>query len=71
MFKGERQIGQITSATKSPMLGYAIAMARLSVEHASPGTEVEVGLLDGRMKRLDASVVTVPFFDPKRERARA
>ncbi len=71
VFKGERQIGQITSATKSPMLGHAIAMARLSVEHASPGTEVEVGLLDGRMKRLDASVVTVPFFDPKRERARA
>ncbi len=71
VYKGERQIGEITSATKSPMLGHAIAMARLSVEHASPDTEIEVGLLDGRMKRLHAIVVPVPFFDPKRERARA
>ncbi len=71
VFKGERQIGQVTSATKSPMLGHAIAMARLSVEHATPGGLVDVGQLDGRMKRLSATVVTVPFIDPKRERARA
>ncbi|WP_299730227.1 aminomethyltransferase family protein [uncultured Tateyamaria sp.] len=71
VFKGERQIGEVTSATLSPMLGHAIAMARLSVEHADSGTEVEVGLLDGRMKRLDATVATLPFFDPTRERARA
>ncbi|WP_415919515.1 DUF1989 domain-containing protein [Tateyamaria sp. SN6-1] len=71
VFKGERQIGQVTSATKSPTLGHGIAMARLSVEHATPGDEVEVGLLDGRMKRLSASVASVPFVDPKRERARA
>ncbi len=71
IYMDERQIGEVTSATKSPMLGQVIAMARLSIEFASPDTEVEVGLLDGRMKRLSATVVPVPFFDPKRERARA
>lgn len=71
VFKGERQVGQITSATRSPMLGHAIAMARLGVEHAAPDTKVEVGLLDGRMKRLDATVARVPFIDPERKRARA
>ena len=32
---------------------------------------LEVGQLDGRMKRLSARVTDIPFFDKKRERARA
>ncbi|MEO0485546.1 MAG: DUF1989 domain-containing protein [Pseudomonadota bacterium] len=71
VFVGERQVGVVTSATRSPMLETAIAMARISVEHAELGTHVEVGQLDGRMKRLTAQIVEVPFVDPKRERARA
>ncbi|MEO1365222.1 MAG: glycine cleavage T C-terminal barrel domain-containing protein, partial [Pseudomonadota bacterium] len=34
VYAGERQIGEVTSATRSPMLGHGIAMARLAVEHA-------------------------------------
>lgn len=71
VFAGERQICQITSATRSPMFECSIAMARLAVEHAEIGTELEVGMMDGRMKRLACKVTTIPFFDPKRERARA
>lgn len=71
VFAGERQIGVITSSTRSPMLDRAIAMARLAVEHADTGTVLEVGQMDGRMKRLSATVCDIPFFDPKRERARA
>ena len=71
VFAGERQVGVITSATRSPKFECAIAMAQLLVEHAQPDTILEIGQLDGRMKRLEAKVVTVPFFDPKRERARA
>ncbi len=71
VFAGERQIGQITSAARSPMFEATVAMARLAVEHAETGTKLEVGMLDGRMKRLPAVVVDIPFFDPKRERARA
>nr|WP_170424192.1 aminomethyltransferase family protein [Ruegeria arenilitoris] len=71
VFAGERQVGVVTSATRSPMLEHAIAIARLSVEHAENGTELEIGQLDGRMKRLGATVSDIPFIDPQRKRARA
>ena len=71
VFYGERQIGVITSAIRSPMFECAIGFARLAVEYAEEGQRVEVGQLDGRMKRLEAVVTAVPFFDAKRERARA
>jgi aminomethyltransferase len=71
VFVGERQVGTVTSATRSPMLERAIAMARLSIEHAENDTQLEIGQLDGRMKRLGARVTDIPFVDPKRERARA
>ncbi|SNT26398.1 DUF1989 domain-containing protein [Tropicimonas sediminicola] len=68
---GERQVGVVTSATRSPTLQCAIAMARLAVEHSANGTSLEVGQMDGRMKRLPASVTDIPFIDPQRKRARA
>ncbi|NOD47678.1 DUF1989 domain-containing protein [Ruegeria sp. HKCCD5849] len=71
IYAGERQVGVVTSATRSPMLEHAIAMARLSVEHADNGTQLDVGQLDGRMKRLRATVSDTPFLDPQRKRARA
>ncbi len=71
VFSGERQVGVVTSATRSPMLERAIAMARILVEHADNETKLEVGQMDGRMKRLDATVTDIPFIDPQRKRARA
>lgn len=71
VYQGERQVGTVTSATHSPLLERSIAMARLNVEHAGTGTALEVGQLDGRMKRLSATVTDIPFVDPKREKARA
>lgn len=71
VFDGERQVGVITSATRSPLFETAVAMARLTIEHAALGHNLEVGQLDGRMKRLTAKIVDLPFYDPKRERARA
>ncbi len=70
VYAGERPVGVITSATRSPMLECAIAMARLNIEHSDTGTKLEVGQLDGRMKRLSAQVCDIPFVDPKRTRAR-
>ncbi len=70
VFAGERQVGVVTSAIRSPMLEHAIAMARLSVEHTENGTQLEIGQLDGRMKRLGATVSDIPFIDPQRKRAR-
>ncbi|MEX0277467.1 MAG: DUF1989 domain-containing protein [Ruegeria sp.] len=71
VFAGERQVGVVTSATRSPMLEHAIAMARVSIEHAENGVRLEIGQLDGRMKRLGATVSDIPFIDPQRKRARA
>ena len=67
---GRAQIGQITSATRSPILGKTIALARIAVEYGDIGTEVEVGQLDGQQKRLAATVTLSPHFDPSKERVK-
>ncbi|MEM8569627.1 MAG: DUF1989 domain-containing protein [Pseudomonadota bacterium] len=71
IYAGERPVGVVTSATRSPRLERGIAMARLAIEHAETGTVLEIGQLDGRMKRLPAVVSDIPFVDPTRARARA
>lgn len=67
---GRAQVGEITSAMKSPILGKTIALARLDVAYASIGKEIEVGQLDGQQKRLLATVVAFPHFDPTKERVK-
>ncbi len=71
VYAGERQIGAITSAIRSPLQECSIAMARLAVEHCETGTGLEVGQMGGRLKRLPATVADIPFYDPARTRARA
>lgn len=51
---GRAQVGEITSAMWSPLLDKQIAPARVDVTHATEGTEIEVGKLDGQQKRLPA-----------------
>lgn len=68
---GERwRVGQITSATFSPLLNASIAMAQVVPEFAEPGTVVEVGMLDGLKRRVKATVGTLAAFDPTKSRAR-
>ena len=71
VFVGREKVGVVTSACYSPELGHAIAMARVAIENSAVGVELEVGRLDGRMKRLPAIVTNLPFIDPKREKPRA
>lgn len=71
VYLGERQVGVVTSATRSPTFECAIALARVAIEHTTDGLKLEVGQLDGRMKRLSATVAAPAFVDPKRTRARA
>ncbi|ARQ13059.1 glycine-cleavage system T protein (plasmid) [Rhizobium etli] len=68
---GRAQVGVVTSATRSPVLGKTIALARIDVTHASPGTEVEIGKLDGHQKRLPATIVPLSHYDPQKTRPRA
>jgi glycine cleavage system T protein (aminomethyltransferase) len=64
-------IGVITSGTRSPILRKNIALCRMSVQHAEPGTHVEIGKLDGHQKRIPATVVRFPFYDPEKTRPRS
>lgn len=74
VYIGRAQIGQVTSAVKSPFLGKVIALARLDAAHAATdgeaGGEVEVGQLDGQQKRLRARVTAFPHFDPTKQRVK-
>ena len=67
VFAGRAQVGVVTSATRSPILRKHIALARLDV---SAGEDVEVGKLDGHLKRLRAKVVGFPHYDPTKARVR-
>ncbi len=67
---GRAQIGEVTSGMRSPVLEKNIALARLDVVHAEVGTDVEIGKLDGHMKRLPARVVRFPHYDPEKKRPR-
>ena len=68
---GRYQVGVVTSATRSPTLRKNIALCRIAVEHAELGTGVEIGKLDGHQKRIPATVVRFPFYDPDKERPRS
>ena len=68
---GRSQVGVVTSGMRSPVLQKNIALCRLNVRYAGVGTEVEVGKLDGHQKRIPATVVRFPFYDPEKLRPRS
>ncbi|WNW10576.1 DUF1989 domain-containing protein [Pseudomonas sp. DTU_2021_1001937_2_SI_NGA_ILE_001] len=68
---GRARIGVITSATRSPVLGSNIALCRLDVGYCEPGTQVEIGKLDGQQKRIRARVASSTVaYDPEKTRVR-
>ena len=70
VFTGRQKVGEITSACVSPILGKSIALCRMNIEYAAPGTEIEIGKLDHHQKRISAVVVPHPHFDPTKQRVR-
>ena len=44
---------------------------QIDLKYSEPGTEVEVGKIDGHQKRISAKVVAFPHFDPKKTRVRS
>ena len=71
VYAGRQQVGVVTSGTRSPILKKTIALARVAVQHRDPGTALEVGKLDGHQKRIPATVVPFPFYDPDKTRPRS
>jgi sarcosine oxidase subunit alpha len=57
-------VGQVTSARHSPQLGRVIGMAWVPAEKASEGQRITIS--DNGLK-LEAEVVTRPFYDPDGE----
>jgi aminomethyltransferase len=68
---GRAQIGEVTSSMRSPILGKNIALARVDVAYHELDTIVEIGLLDGHMKRLPARIVPFAHYDPTKSRPRS
>jgi len=71
VFAGRVQVGQVTSAMRSPVLGKTIALARLDVTQTALGTALEIGKLDGHQKRIGCTVVRFPHYDPEKTRVRS
>lgn len=71
VFSGRMQVGVVTSATRSPILGKTIALARVDATLSTLGTALEIGKLDGHQKRIGATVVRFPHYDPDKTRVRS
>ncbi len=68
VFAGETEVGEVTSGGFSPTLGHPIAMAYVASAHAAPGTPLSIEV---RGRRLDATVVPLPFVPHRYHRAGA
>ena len=71
VYAGRRPVGTVTSAAYSPQLARPIVMARIHLNETIPGMELEIGRLDGHIKRLKAEICPLPFLDAERKKPRA
>jgi aminomethyltransferase len=65
---GNEVVGQVTSAVYSPRLKKNIGYAMVPVAHAALGTKLMVNTPDGQRT---ATVVGMPFIDPKKTIAKS
>ena len=63
---GEAGVGHVTSAFYSPKLDSNIALAMLPNSHNALGTPLKV-VLPKEPEAVSATVVEVPFYDPRKE----
>jgi aminomethyltransferase len=64
-----KQVGKVTSHTWSPILKKYIALTSVHSEHATPGTILQMEhTVEYERRRVPATVVKTPFFDPERKR---
>jgi aminomethyltransferase len=57
------EIGQVTSGTSSPSLGYPVGMGYVDKAYSAPGTNIQIAI---RKKQLQAVVVKPPFVEVKK-----
>lgn len=69
IYRGGKQVGQATSGTFSPILKKNLALASIHTPYAEIGTELQIEVtVEFVRKRVKATVVKKPFFDPERKR---
>ncbi len=59
-------VGRASAFVYSPTLKKNIGLAMITIEHTTPGQRIEVQRLPGEPRHM-ATVVTLPFVDPKKE----
>jgi aminomethyltransferase len=68
LYRRGRQIGKATSTTWSPTLKKVVALASVGRDYSRPGTRIDVEwTVEARRSRTAATVVELPFFNPKRK----
>ena len=70
VYSGDRQVGKATTTAFSPLLKKLIALASVSTEFSKLGTKLQMELtIEAQRKQTTATVVPLPFFNPKRKTA--
>ena len=69
LYKGSKQIGQITSSTFSPLLKKYIGLGTVLREYAAVESQVEIEItVEYSRERGRATIAKTPFFDPARKK---
>ncbi len=70
VYNGRAQVGKATSTTWSPILKKMIALASVTLEHAEPGTGLQIEVtVEAVRHKVATQVVGLPFFSPPRKTA--
>jgi aminomethyltransferase len=70
VYRNGRQVGRSTTTTWSPVLKKLIALATVAAPHFAEGTNLEVEVtVEAVRRRVPATVVRTPFFNPPRKTA--
>ncbi len=70
IYFGQRQVGQATSTTWSPILKKYLALASVQPEFSSLETMIKIEhTVEFERRAVSATVVERPFFDPERKKA--
>jgi aminomethyltransferase len=65
-----RQVGQATSGAWSPILKKNLALATVDAPYCETGTELRIEItVEFHRRRVKATVVDKPFFDPERKKS--